>query len=253
MSEQILFDCSEGILTLQLNRPEKHNALTNSMYSALADALLVANHDDAVQVVIITGGESCFTSGNDLMDFLDTPPTNLEAPAFRFMASVIDLEKPLIAAVCGAAIGIGTTLLPHCDLVYITRQSKLGMPFVKLGLCQEFAASLLMPQILGPLRASELLLTGENFNGQSASDWGLANAMFEHADECLQAARLRARQLCNLPQTALRDAKRLLRTPQRCAVRDILRQENLSFISALQSDDARRALKALVSGAKSKA
>ncbi|MFV3411204.1 enoyl-CoA hydratase-related protein [Pseudomonas sp. NY15436] len=246
MIDCILSELSEGVLTLRLNRPEKYNALTNAMYTTLANTLSTANQDPAVKVVIITGGSTCFTSGNDLRDFLEAPPTHLDAPAFRFMKSVIELEKPLIAEVCGAAIGIGTTLLPHCDLVFITRNSKLSMPFVKLGLCQEFAASLTMPAILGPTRATQLLLCGDTFNGQQAADWGLANAAFESAEECLEAVRSHANKLAAAPQDALRTSRRLLRSASLCTLRATIQAENEAFITCVQSDLTRDTLQTLV-------
>jgi len=246
MTDTIQLGRSEGILTLRLNRPDKYNALTNAMYSTLADALFAANRDCDVRVVVISGGDRCFTSGNDLRDFLESPPTHLDAPAFSFMKAVVELEKPLIAEVCGAAIGIGTTLLPHCDLVFITRDSKLSMPFVRLGLCQEFAASLMMPNILGSTRAAQLLLGGDLFSGQQAADWGLANKAFDSASECQAAVQEQARKLASAPQAALRTSKRLLRAPRLSTVRSIIREENEAFIAALQNEEARTALHAMM-------
>jgi enoyl-CoA hydratase/carnithine racemase len=245
-------DYSEGVLTLRLYRPEKYNALTNAMYTTLADTLFAANRDEDIRAIVITGGLHCFTSGNDLLDFIESPPKHLDAPAFRFMRAVIELEKPLIAAVCGAAIGIGTTLLPHCDMVYITRASKLSMPFVKLGLCQEFAASLMMPMILGPVRAAHLLLGGDGFSGQQAADWGLANLAFDEPQACLEAARLQAGKLAKLPAGALQTSKRLLRAPRLGAMRETILHENETFIACLQTDEARTALHAMLEGKKAK-
>ncbi|MGV8891078.1 MAG: enoyl-CoA hydratase-related protein [Pseudomonas sp.] len=243
-------DYCEGVLTLALHRPEKYNALTNAMYVDLADALFVANQDPDIRAIVITGGPQIFTSGNDLVDFLESPPQHLDAPAFRFMRAVIELEKPLIAAVCGAAIGIGTTLLPHCDIVFITRTSKLSMPFVNLGLCQEFAASLMMPSILGSVRAAQLLLGGDVFSGQQAVDWGLANAAFDEPEACLEAAQQQARKFALASAGALQASKKLLRAPRLNAVRDTIRQENEVFISLLQTDEAKSALHAIVNRTK---
>lgn len=253
MIDTIQADIHDGVLTLRLTRPDKYNALTNAMYTSLAEALFDANRNDEIRVVLITGGNQCFTSGNDLKDFLESPPTHLNAPAFSFMKAVVELEKPLIAAVCGAAIGIGTTLLPHCDLVYITAESKLSMPFVKLGLCQEFAASLMMPNILGSVRAAQLLLCGDMFTGQQAADWGLANAAFASAEECQQAALKQANKLAGTPQQALRTSKKLLRAPRLSTVRNTIREENEAFMASLQTDEARKALQAVLNAGKSKA
>lgn len=241
-----------GVMTLRLERPEKLNALTNTMYTTLADLIFEANRQDKVRVVIITGGERCFTSGNDLHDFLESPPRDLDAPAFRFMRAVIELEKPLIAAVCGAAIGIGTTLLPHCDLVYITHSSKLSTPFVKLGLCQEFGASLLLPNILGMTRAARLLLCGEPLSGQQAAEWGLATEAFESAEQCHAMAHEQALRLAQQPSGALRDSKRLLRGPQLEALRRTIRLENETFMARLQDEEARNALQSTLTKAASR-
>lgn len=253
MTDPIQIGCSEGVLKLRLHRPDKYNALTNAMYTTLADTLFAANRDNDVRVVVITGGDRCFTSGNDLKDFLESPPTHLDAPAFRFMKAVIELEKPLIAEVCGAAIGIGTTLLPHCDMVFITRDSKLSMPFVKLGLCQEFAASLMMPNILGSVRAAQLLLAGDLFSGQQAADWGLANMAFDSATECQEAVQKQALKFASAPQDALRTSKRLLRAPRLSTVRNTIREENEAFIASLQTAESLTALAAALNGRKTKA
>lgn len=183
MNPVILSTQSDAVLTLTLNRPDKLNALSNSMYTRLADLLLAADEDPEVRAIIITGGEQCFTSGNDLQDFLQHPPTHLDSPAFRLMQAVIHLEKPLIAAVCGAAIGIGTTLLLHCDQVLITRNAKLRMPFVHLGLCPEFGASLLLPRLLGHARAARLLLWGDALDGTQAVALGLANEVLDDGEQ----------------------------------------------------------------------
>lgn len=148
MSEHILVEREGGLLTLRLNRADKKNALTRAMYSQMADVLDAANAERSVRVVLITGGPECFTSGNDVADFLQAPPTGLDSPVFQFMRALFDFEKPVVAAVAGPAVGIGTTLLLHCDLVYVSRDAKLRTPFVNLGLCPEFGSSLLLPQLL---------------------------------------------------------------------------------------------------------
>lgn len=139
MNDLIKQDRDAGVLTLTFDRPDKLNALNNAMYTQLADLLQAADEDPAIGVVIITGGDNCFTSGNDLVDFLQYPPTHLDSPAFHLMKVVTQLQTPLIAAVCGAAIGIGTTLLLHCDQVVVSRNAKLRMPFVNIGLCRNSA------------------------------------------------------------------------------------------------------------------
>ena len=169
MSEHILVEREGGLLTLRLNRVDKKNALTRAMYNRMAEVLDAANADRTVRVVLITGGPECFTSGNDVADFLQAPPTGMDSPVFQFMRALFDFEKPVVAAVAGPAVGIGTTLLLHCDLVYVSRDAKLRTPFVNLGLCPEFGSSLLLPQLLGPARAAEVLLLGEPFTGAQAA------------------------------------------------------------------------------------
>lgn len=246
MNPVILSTQNDAVLTLTLNRPDKLNALSNSMYTRLADLLLAADEDPDVRAIIITGGEQCFTSGNDLQDFLQDPPTHLDSPAFRFMQAVIHLEKPLIAAVCGAAIGIGTTLLLHCDQVLITRNAKLRMPFVHLGLCPEFGASLLLPRMLGHARAARLLLWGDALDGTQAVALGLANEVLDDGEQCLAAAQHMAERLLALPHEALLQTKRLLKQPVMKELEGTLRRENLLFIERLNSHEAKAALNAML-------
>ncbi|WAH55398.1 enoyl-CoA hydratase [Pseudomonas silvicola] len=237
---------NDGWLSISLARPEKYNALTVQMYGELADLVNTAAADDSINVVLITGGRQFFTSGNDLKDFMERPPTDLDAPAFRFMAAVVNLDKPLIACVCGPAVGIGTTLLPHCDFVVASVNSQFSTPFVKLGLCQEFGASLLFPQRLGHGRAARLLLAGERIEARTALDWGLCTHLLETPEECHATAVDMARALARAPKTALRVSKRLLKKPPREALLAIIREENLAFIECLQSEDSQAALRALV-------
>ena len=234
------------LLTLTINRPDKLNALTNGMYTQLADLLFAAGEDASITAVIITGGGQCFTSGNDLKDFLQEPPTHLDSPAFRFMDAVIQLDKPLIAAVCGAAIGIGTTLLLHCDHVLVTRTAKLRMPFVNLGLCPEFGASLLLPRLLGHARAARLLLWGEGLDGTQAVAMGLANEVVEDGEQCLAAAHKVAERLLGLPRESLIHTKRLMKQPVLKELQDTIRRENLLFMKRLNSAEAKAVLEGMV-------
>jgi enoyl-CoA hydratase/carnithine racemase len=250
VNDLIKRELSEGILTLTLERPDKLNALTNAMYTRLGDLFFAAAQDPEVRAIIITGGEQCFTSGNDLHDFLQAPPSSLDAPVFRFMRAVIELDKPLIAAVCGAAIGIGTTLLLHCDQVLITRQAKLRMPFVNLGLCPEFGASLLVPRLLGHARAAGLLLWGNGLSGAQAAEWGLANEAFDDGQQCLAAARQRAERVLALPHEAVVQTKQLLKAPLLSELLDTVRRENLLFMERLQSPEAQGLLNAMVQRSK---
>ena len=246
MSDFIKQHRNEGALTLTFDRPGKLNALTSRMYAQLAELLQAADNDDQIGVIILTGGASCFTSGNDLADFLQHPPTHLDSPAFRLMRVVIHLQKPLIAAVCGPAIGIGTTLLLHCDQVLVTQNATLRMPFVNIGLCPEFGASLLLPRMLGHTRAARLLLWGDSFNGDTAVAYGLANELYENAEQCLAAAQHMARSLLALPQESLRQTKKLLKQASMAELESTIRRENLLFIERLKSVEAQVALNAVL-------
>ncbi|HBT96736.1 MAG TPA: enoyl-CoA hydratase, partial [Desulfobulbaceae bacterium] len=161
MTTEILTRREDGVLTLTFNRLERKNAINLAMYAALADALSEAGDDPTVRVAVIEGHETVFCAGNDLEDFLHRPPTDADRPGLRFLYSISSFPKPLVAAVCGPAVGIGTTLLFHCDLVYAGDNAVLSMPFVNLGLCPEAASSLLAPRQLGYHHAAEMLLLGE--------------------------------------------------------------------------------------------
>ncbi|MBM3111223.1 enoyl-CoA hydratase [Pseudomonas sp. P66] len=246
MNNLIIHDLNNGLLTLTFNRPDKLNAMNSAMYTQLADLLLAADEDPRVDVIIITGGAQCFSAGNDLKDFLDNPPSDMDSPVFRLMRIVMALDKPLIAAVSGAAIGIGTTLLLHCDQVLVSRTAKLRMPFVPLGLCPEFGSSLLLPRLLGHARAARLLLCNELLNGEQALQWGLANELHDDGEQCLNAAVQLAQRLQSLPQEALRVSKRLLKDTHRQELDACVRREGLLFIERLHTPQAQAALRALV-------
>ena len=164
-----------GVSTLTINRVQRKNSLTADMYGQMADALAQAAADAQVRVVVIQGPETVFSAGNDIGDFLNTPPRSQDAPVFRFLRGISSFPKPLVAAVCGPAVGVGTTLLLHCDLVYAGDNAAFSTPFVNLGLCPEAASSLLMPQRMGHARAAEALMLGEPFSAESALEWGLIN------------------------------------------------------------------------------
>lgn len=246
MSEHILVEREGGLLTLRLNRADKKNALTRAMYSQMAEVLDAANADRSVRVVLITGGPECFTSGNDVADFLQAPPTGMDSPVFQFMRALFDFEKPVVAAVAGPAVGIGTTLLLHCDLVYVSRDAKLRTPFVNLGLCPEFGSSLLLPQLLGPARAAEVLLLGETFTGAQAAEWGIAGAALEGGASTLAKAREMALRFLDLAPSAVADSKRLMRAPGREQLRKVIEEEGALFGQRLRSPEAIEALSAFM-------
>jgi enoyl-CoA hydratase/carnithine racemase len=233
----------DGVATLEIARPEKKNALTQAMYAELAQAMRAAQADAAVRAVLVTGQPGIFTSGNDLEDFLQHPPGAEDAPVFAFMESVLALDKPLVAAVTGAAIGIGCTLLLHCDLVVVSDEARLALPFVNLGLVPEFGSSLLLAQRVGQARAAQKLLLGDPFTGAEALELGLANAVLP-PDEVLPQARRLAARFTQLPPEAVRATKTLMRAPVLPALRQALQAEREVFVQRLRSPEAREAFRA---------
>ena len=171
----ILTHIADGVLTLTINRVEKKNSFTPAMYAAMADGLEQARNDPTICVTVIQGDITVFSAGNDIGDFLQRKPSTQESPVFQFLRAIASHPKPVIAAVCGPAVGIGTTLLFHCDLVYAGDNAAFSMPFVNLGLCPEAASSLLVPQMMGYHRAAEALLLGEPFMAEAALEVGLVN------------------------------------------------------------------------------
>jgi enoyl-CoA hydratase/carnithine racemase len=238
-----------GVCTIEIARPEKKNALTVAMYQAMADAINGAREDAAVRAVLITGQPGIFTSGNDIEDFMARGTGNvagsdaMESPVFRFMRALLDCDKPIVAAVTGAAIGIGTTLLLQCDFVYVSDEARLAMPFVALGLVPEFASSLIVPQLMGHRRAAEKLLMGDPFTPEQAVDCGIANAVLP-AGEVVNHARRVAERFNALPPGAVREAKRLMRAPQREQLLATIRTEGEIFARRLRSPEAMEAFQA---------
>ena len=239
-----------GVATIEIARPEKKNALTVDMYGAMVDALRAAREDAAVRAVLITGQPGIFTSGNDLEDFMRRGMAEgaatgdpMQNPPNRFMSALLDCDKPVIAAVTGAAIGIGTTMLLHCDFVYVSDEARLAMPFVSLGLVPEFASSLLVPQLMGYRRAAEKLLLGDPFTPEQAVECGIANAVLPAAEVVNHARRI-AERFNQLPPGAVREAKRLMRSPQQAQLLDTIRTEVGIFASRLRSPEAMEAFQA---------
>jgi len=233
----------DGVATIEIARPEKKNALTLAMYEAMAEALRAAQADAAVRAVLICGQPGIFTSGNDLEDFVQRPPQGQDSPVLRFMEALLDCDKPVVAAVTGAAIGIGMTMLLHCDFVYVSDEARLAMPFVGLGLVPEFGASLLVPQRLGTARAAEKLLLGDPFTGSEAAELGLATAVLP-AGEVVNQARRVAERFNQLPPQAVRETKRLMRAPQRESLRAAMAAEAEQFAARLRSPEAQEAIQA---------
>jgi len=232
-----------GVVTIEIARPEKKNALTIAMYQAMADALRAAAQDNAVRAVLITGQPGVFTSGNDLEDFMQRPPQGPDSAVAQFMRALLDLDMPVVAAVTGAAIGIGTTMLLHCDFVYVSDEARLATPFVSLGLVPEYASSLLMPALMGHRRAAEKLLLGEPFGAEAAVECGLANAVLPAA-EVVNHARRVAERFNSLPPGAVREAKQLMRRATREATLQAMQIEGELFGRRLRSPEAMEAFQA---------
>ncbi|MEJ1961517.1 MAG: enoyl-CoA hydratase [Gammaproteobacteria bacterium] len=232
-----------GVATIEIARPEKRNALSLAMYEAMTQALIAAAADDAVRAVIITGQPGVFAAGNDLEDFLAAPPDTENSPVLQFIRALLSFEKPVVAAVTGTAIGIGVTMLLHCDLVYLSSDAKLSMPFVSLGLVPESGASLLIPRLMGHVKAAEKLMLGTPFTAAEAVDLGIANAALP-PENVLSHARAAAERFNNLPAAAVRDTKRLMRAGLRAAVEHAVREETEAFVERLRSPEAREALAA---------
>jgi enoyl-CoA hydratase/carnithine racemase len=243
MLDTVLSDAaSEGVRAITINRPSRRNALDLATYTALHDALEAADRAPSVRVIILSGAEGCFTSGNDLADF-QTATLDEESPAVRFLHALTRLTKPLIAAVEGFAVGIGTTMLLHCDLVYAGRGASFRLPFVPLGLCPEGGSSYLLPRLAGAKQAAALLFFGEAFTAAAAREYGLVNEVTEDG-EALALALRQAAALARLPAEAVRTTKALLRRADADAVRDAISVESARFAALRASPEAQAAFAA---------
>jgi enoyl-CoA hydratase/carnithine racemase len=232
-----------GVATIAFARPDKKNAITADMYARMADGLAAAAADPAVRVVLLAGSAECFTAGNDLQDFLANPPAGEDAPVFRFLRTLASLPKPIVAAPCGVAVGVGTTMLLHCDLVYAGDNARFSVPFAQLGLCPEAASSLLLPAIAGWQRAAEKLLLGEAFGADEARDMGVVNRVLPAA-EAIPFARAQAAKLAALPPASLRETKRLMKAGFGDAIARRMADEGEVFGRMLRAPEAREAFTA---------
>ncbi len=239
----ILTNKINGILTIEFNRPDKKNAITTDMYQSMVDALKDAQADHTVRAILFLGKQDVFTAGNDLEDFMRHPPTASDSPVLQFLWQISHASKPLVAAVAGAAVGIGTTLLMHCDLVYAAENAKLSLPFAQLGLCPEAASSLLLPQIAGYQRAAEKLMLGEAFTAEEARDMGLVNRILP-LEQLNTFAQAQAAKLAALPASSILITKRLLKGGQTAAVEARMAEEFQHFGAMLSSPEAKEAFTA---------
>jgi enoyl-CoA hydratase/carnithine racemase len=244
-SSEILTERSAGILRIQLNRPAKKNALTSKMYSTLADLLNGASKDEDIRVVVLHGAGDSFCAGNDLADFLSNPPKPGESAQERFVRALINCEKPLVAAIHGATVGSGMTMLIHCDFVYAAESTKLQFPFINLAVVPELGSSYLVPAAVGYLRAAELFLLGTPFDGRRAEELGLVTRVVaENAH--LTTALATARALAEKPPAALLASKRLLKRGSSEQLETALSLEGQEFGARVRSAEAREAMTAFL-------
>ncbi|PVE06164.1 enoyl-CoA hydratase [Limnohabitans sp. Rim28] len=241
----ILTHTDAGVMTITFNRLDKKNSITSAMYATMADAVAQAAADASVRVVLFQGHESIFSAGNDIGDFLNQPPTTQDSPVFRFLRGIATFEKPLLAAVAGPAVGIGTTMLFHCDLVYAGDNAAFSMPFVNLGLCPEAASSLLAPRMFGYHRAAEALLMGEPFFAEAAQEVGLVNRVVPPT-EVNGHAQAQARKLAAKPLSSLIATKRLMKGSSQQEVLQKMDEEGQSFGRMLREPAAKEAFGAFM-------
>ena len=236
---------ADGVARIEIARPEKKNAITVAMYQAIADAIAAAHDDPAVRAIVIHGQPTIFTAGNDLEDFAKNPPAGPDAPVFQFMMALGLAEKPVIAAVNGAAVGIGTTLLLHCDLAYAADNAMFSMPFVSLGLCPEFGSSLLVALNAGYHKAAEKLMLAEPISAEEAVEMKLVNRILP-PDEVLPYALKQAARFAALPPGAVRQTKRLMKSAWRAQVEKVIGEEATTFGKLLRSPEAKEAFDAFL-------
>lgn len=241
---EIIQRLNNGVLELTLNRPEKRNALTEAMYAELHRIFKDAKFDDSAKVVLLSGQKFCFTAGNDLNDFL-TKPFDDESPVLQFLKTMADFPKPIVAAVNGPAVGIGTTLLLHCDLVYSGDSAVFQLPFVNLGLVPEFASSVLLPLRVGHNKAAEWLMLGKSFGPQEALQAGLINAVFGD-ENYLNAANQQAQLLAAQPTEAIQATKKLMKQSYMSFILNAIDDEAQQFVKRLQSDEFKHAAQAFL-------
>lgn len=244
-NELIQTELRDRVLTVRMNRPEKKNALSQAMYSAFAQAMRRADSDPQVRVVLIAAQSDCFSSGNDIVDFLKNPFTDfLSSPVGQMMQALAQCKKPVVAAPCGIAVGVGVTLLLHCDLVYCGADTKFSMPFASLGICPEYASTYILPRMMGHQRAMELVLGGA-FDAKKAYEYGLVNALAPNA-EAEALARARAVSIAQMPPNAVRTTKMLLKRWREDVVTQAIPLEAGYFGPMLLMPEAQEAMSAFM-------
>jgi enoyl-CoA hydratase/carnithine racemase len=243
--EEIITEQSGSLLRVQLNRPAKRNAMTSSMYAFLAELFNKAAKDERTRVVLWHGAGDSFCAGNDIEDFLRNPPGPGDSAQARLMAALLEFDKPLIAAVQGAAIGGGTTMLLHCDFVYAGESARFQMPFINLAVLPEFGSSFLVPARIGHIRAAELILLGLPFDAKRAADLGFVTQVVFDQD-LLATASETARKLATKPDSALQASKRLMKQLFRYQIKAAMKAENEEFSAQVRSEDAKEAFRAFL-------
>ena len=244
MTEHVVISKADGVLEIRFNRPDKKNALSAEMYESVAAALDGANDDRAIRAVLLTGTGDTFTSGNDVRNFQARSVSNAPSASGRFLPALTTFRKPLIGAVNGAAIGIGTTMLLHCDLIVAATNARFHMPFTPLGLVPEAGSSLLVPQAIGHRRASALLLLGDAIDAATALDWGLINQVVA-PDALMPTARALAARLAALPSESVRQTKALMRGDNP-GMQARIAEELLLLRERVRSPEAKEAFAAFV-------
>jgi enoyl-CoA hydratase/carnithine racemase len=248
MINDVIVAREDAVLRITMNRPAKKNALTGAMYDAMREALELADRDENIRAVLLTGTDGVFTAGNDIGDFLAGTRDAHGSPALRFITAIALCDTPVVAAVDGNAVGVGTTMLFHCDLVYAAPSAKFRMPFIDLGLVPEAASSMTVPLRVGMAKASEWLLLGEPFDAHEAHRCGVINQVVA-AGELIETARKAALRLAAKPKHALAATRRLMRG-DRQAIRAQMAKESEAFAAALESPEAKAAFSAFLSKAK---
>ena len=243
--DDIVTEQSGSILRVQFNRPTKRNAMTSAMYLALAGIFNKAAADDDIRVVLWHGAGDSFCAGNDIEDFLKNPPGSGESPQAGLMNAFVNFDKPVVAAVHGAAIGGGTTMLTHCDFIYASESAKFQMPFINLAVVPEFGSSCSLPARIGHVRAAELLLLGSPFDARRAAELGLVTEVVSDKDVLARAAET-ARKLTAKPAAALQASKRLMKQPFREQLKAAMKAENEEFSVQVRSEDAKEAFSAFL-------
>jgi enoyl-CoA hydratase/carnithine racemase len=239
----IILQTQSGVLHISLNRPAKKNALSQQMYRELTAALANAAADPAVNVVLLQGSTDCFSAGNDLEDFLGAGELNSQHPTVQFLYQLAQFNKPIVAAVAGLAIGIGTTALLHCDLVYAADNARFQLPFTQLGLCPEAGSSVLLPRLAGYQRAAQYLLLGEAFGAAEALQMGLVNQVVSRT-ELLELAKDKARKLASLPSDAVQSSRALLKRNRQSHTVQTIADELEQFQRLLNSNECQQRIAA---------